>query len=448
MRLSIVKVQFAALLAISLFTNRAFAQSFASSCPNIQCVQYDDKMEPDNLCLAHSGDIPTTSIKLRNCNDLPNSVCNLIEYDKFAWPNVTQQFKTNTSMTDPRQSPLFGKQLEVKCTDKNDLLETQLQNGRSCLEDIQCLSKKCDWDAGICVGRKINQTCKDHSQCNAGLACMAARTWPFTTTCQAQLAENVTNCTSDFDCANNMGCIIVVDNRTQVNRCVKYYSLNGSTLFTWDQEQYNLQSNLTTFLNLTKEAILYHGKFCKSGFANRFSLNRAQCVDIDNVRLSNDVNTVVASPYQCRADGSVICIYQTGNLKRFSLQCECGFDSTTGYCPLPDQTFMSNLANYSRSLYDGNQCHTLDRHNIIAQKECGIGQFVTQINTSVKFQQASDYQFQLKYWTFTRTVESYSCMNNIFPTSQLSIMAFAKSLVIIRNLVITLSVLSASILFL
>jgi len=46
-------------------------------------------MEPDNLCLSHSGDIPTTLIKLRSCSDLPNSICNLIDYDKFAWPNVT-----------------------------------------------------------------------------------------------------------------------------------------------------------------------------------------------------------------------------------------------------------------------------------------------------------------------------------------------------------------------
>eukprot|EP00347_Sterkiella_histriomuscorum_P018988 403343399 len=417
LQVSILSIFFSGLLL------EIIAQNTDSQCPKIQCVTYDENMEPDNLCLLHSGDIPATDIKLRSCQDTPNHVCDLVNYNKFAWPNVTSQFKSNLSTTEPNKSPLFGKQTAVKCVDLNDLYENNLNNGRNCLEDYQCLSRKCDWDTGKCVGRLINETCKDHSQCNFGLSCQASRVWPFATTCQNQLPENSTNCTSDWDCHNNMGCIIWIDNRTaQVSRCTKYYSLNDNTLFSWNQVDYSLFNSAT---NLTKEAILFHGKFCKSGIANRFSLDRAQCVSIDTVKLSNDPTRNSTSPFECRADGTVSCSYQTGNTRRFSLPCECGFDGSVGYCPIPDTAFMQQLANYTKSVYDASACHTLDRHNMIAQRECGLGQYVKNVNATTRFSLSSDYQFQLKYWTFTRTDSAYNCMNGIFPMSKENIMASA-----------------------
>ena len=39
----------------------------STDCPTFTCVDYDDYMEPNNLCLYHSGDIPTTSVNLRIC---------------------------------------------------------------------------------------------------------------------------------------------------------------------------------------------------------------------------------------------------------------------------------------------------------------------------------------------------------------------------------------------
>lgn len=60
----------------------------------------------------------------------------MVNLDKFAWPTVRSQFQTNSSITDPALSPLYMKELTVKCVDKNDLHEAALQNGRRCLENF------------------------------------------------------------------------------------------------------------------------------------------------------------------------------------------------------------------------------------------------------------------------------------------------------------------------
>ena len=152
--------------------------------------------------------------------------------------------------------------------------------------------------------------------------------------------------------------------------CVPYYSLNDSQQFSWDNSTYPLVLNQAT----SREPFLYHGKFCKTGLANRFFVTIAQCMTIDNIRLSNDLNTSISYPYECKADGNTQCIYRTGNLTRISLPCECGIDDSTGYCPLPNQTFMSQYINASIAVLNQSKCHTLDRNDIIAQKDCGIAQ--------------------------------------------------------------------------
>lgn len=55
------------------------------------------------------------------------------------------------------------------------------------------------------------------------------------------------------------------------------------TMFNWDPK-----FNFTNNLNMTKEAVLYHGKFCQSGMASRFSPTDAACWSIDQLGLSSD----------------------------------------------------------------------------------------------------------------------------------------------------------------
>lgn len=103
------------------------------NCPKIDCVLYDEYMEPNNLCLYHDQTSSSPLIKLRHCSDVPNQMCDL--FGDFAWTEGTIVNETETSkIVDPRKSPLYGKRTEVKCIDRNDLLESDLNNGRRCLE--------------------------------------------------------------------------------------------------------------------------------------------------------------------------------------------------------------------------------------------------------------------------------------------------------------------------
>ena len=101
-------------------------------CPKIQCVLYDSYMEPNNLCINHERPLISGVVKLRSCSDNPNQMCDLFS-GNYAW---TQGSLANTSaITNPLQSPFYGLNTQVKCKDKNDMLETNLNNGRKCLED-------------------------------------------------------------------------------------------------------------------------------------------------------------------------------------------------------------------------------------------------------------------------------------------------------------------------
>ena len=236
-------------------------------CPEIKCLTYDDYMEPNNLCLWHSGDIPTSEVKLRVC-DNPNEICDLFRFGAFAWPTVLTQFKTNQSqIREPTQSPLYRKKTQVKCMDKNIVVENGLNNGRQCLESYQCKSRNCEWDSGYCKGKQTGDSCTDHSECDNGLACFTNGTWPYATTCRKQINDTIASCSSDWECRNNMGCITLFNQTTA--RCAKYYSLNDSSLFSWNQ-------SFPVFnFNMTLDALRHHGRFCKSGTANRFSTTHA-----------------------------------------------------------------------------------------------------------------------------------------------------------------------------
>ena len=59
------------------------AAGVSQYCPIVQCVLYDDYMEPNNLCMYHDRSLSYPTIKLRSCNDNPNQVCDL--FSNFAW---------------------------------------------------------------------------------------------------------------------------------------------------------------------------------------------------------------------------------------------------------------------------------------------------------------------------------------------------------------------------
>jgi hypothetical protein len=62
--------------------------------------------------------------------------------------------------------------------------------------------------------------------------------------------------------------------------------------------------------------------------------------------------------------------------------------------------------NYSMS------CHTLDRFNLIAHKDCGAPVHAPEDYQSKKlFAKTLDSHFQTWYWSFTREPEALKCMN-------------------------------------
>ena len=70
-----------------------------------------------------------------------------------------------------------------------------------------------------------------------------------------------------------------------------------------------------------------------------------------------------------------------------------------------------------------NNCHTYDRLNLEAQRDCGVGNKIKNATAISIFKRAADYAFQLKYWQFTRSLTGYNCMNGIFPASRANIYA-------------------------
>lgn len=101
-----------------------------------------------------------------------------------------------------------------------------------------------------------------------------------------------------------MGCtrINLGANTTNTTVCTPYNSLSDASVFKWEVLKYG---NLRNSRNMTKEAVLGHGRFCKSGFAARFDTDSATCISIGRVSLVSD------TPDSLRS-GAVKCDFNAG----------------------------------------------------------------------------------------------------------------------------------------
>lgn len=260
------------------------------------------------------------------------------------------------------------------------------------------------------MGRVEGDDCNGHGDCNAGLACIVEHAWPFKGRCKTKLYA-LSSCQNDYECDTNYACWYQVLTGTNP-MCLMKYNMTDFTRFPWD---------LTAFptYELTKEAVLYHGKFCQSGIANRFSPLEARCVRIDNIRLSIEPNTRLSNPYECNANGLTQCRYQNNDTVMFSLPCECGYNNKS-YCPLPSTVELTETMRNILILGENDKCNTLDRDNVRAQKDCGLGAMV---DYEEDFSDAVQSKFELQFWTYTRTDESLNCMKRVFPQSQYSLLS-------------------------
>ena len=97
------------------------------------------------------------------------------------------------------------KRTQAKCLDSADFLEVNLLPGRKCLEGYQCVSRNCDYDTGICMGRDAGEDCASNADCNGGLACIFEPIWPFAGTCTNKLYA-LSSCQNDYECGSNYAC--------------------------------------------------------------------------------------------------------------------------------------------------------------------------------------------------------------------------------------------------
>lgn len=83
-----------------------------------------------------------------------------------------------------------------------------------------------------------------------------------------------------------------------------------------------------------------------------------------------------------------------------------------GYCPLGDQILMENYISAIKQVWYQDNCATLDRENLSAMIECGVGDYDSRLKTAV------DYRFQVLYYPWVQDSDQKSCIERIFPDSK------------------------------
>lgn len=137
-----------------------------------------------------------------------------------------------------------------------------------------CVTRVCDADTTTCDGAKAGEPCSDHSECDSDLACRTMTVWPFATTCQPR-GEVMSLCESDYDCKMRNFCWQLKSTDEKI--CLEKHNAPYGNQFFWDSVAYPA---------VTKEAVLFHGQYCQSGYAFRRSLKVAECVNIASITVN------------------------------------------------------------------------------------------------------------------------------------------------------------------
>lgn len=146
----------------------------------------------------------------------------------------------------------------------------------------------------------------------------------------------------------------------------------------------------TQFTDAVKDA-LHHGQYCSTGYAYMSAANTATCFTL--VKIGFDATANISTPYQCTpTDTTKMCKYYYDATNSLTTNCQCGLDGN-GYCPYPGVAEMTSYIQYMKAMRTGSSCHTLDRLNMRAQQECGIG-------NNADWRNAIKVQFKYKYWPF------------------------------------------------
>ncbi|CDW72418.1 UNKNOWN [Stylonychia lemnae] len=358
-------------------------------CPTMGC----DADIGEKVCYLHSASNPVTYIRMYQCPQ--NYICDISDSSKYAW--VDSKYQQYTSSSNPLRSQVYGSMTVGKCK-KASILDANLNNGRECIKDNQCISQRCV--KGYCKGRDENDNCAQHSDCDAQLVCLQDQSWPYASKCRPW-GTNDTLCLSDYECSPFHFCWFKNQSEATsgTKRCLQMHSKPLTHKFGW-----KFVDTEDDFINS-----LYNGQYCISGLAVQTGLYEGMCTQI--IRINSDRGDVQA-PYPCTVTNpATVCKYFYDATNYLEKECQCGFNGSTGYCPYPSQTEFNKYLIYKVKVLNSSQCHTLDRIDYRAQsEECGIGPI-----EDLKIAIALDFNFTM--WPFIQNKNSYTCLNHIHPLS-------------------------------
>lgn len=84
-------------------------------------------------------------------------------------------------------------------------------------------------------------------------------------------------------------------------------------------------------------------------------------------------------------------------------------DGEIGYCPLANNTVMKTFQTYDRWVYENSTgCSTVDRYNLNAQADCGMGK-IQAMGDFIKYKQI------VEKWPYIQNPYTLDCIVNYFP---------------------------------
>lgn len=104
----------------------------------------------------------------------------------------------------------------------------------------------------------------------------------------------------------------------------------------------------------------------------------------------------------------------------FSLTCECAMrqndnKNDIGYCPIPQQTLIVDYIKKIKKVWYQDNCHTLDRENLSAAIDCGVGNYDT------KLSEAIEARFTFLYYPWLQDEGQKACIESALPESEFNI---------------------------
>lgn len=208
--------------------------------------------------------------------------------------------------------------------------------GEPCLSDKDCINLSCNKNY-ICSGSEVNQKCKSHFDCIAGLYCSKQNIC---------IKQSYTGdfCNSEYECRNNLVCY--------ENKCITYFSLKTGTYIDINKPPYNLMDNPSELCEFNYIDI--HSKEC-----SYFKLPQK---NIENV---NKNFKEISSDELLKCNIKEKCRYINHKGNYVFYDCICGYNSKGySYCPNShDNQYIWDLYFNQIRINRNNICHTMNRRN-------------------------------------------------------------------------------------